>query len=281
MPYFGSQDPSSFGWQHGAAASIVPFSYRGWSFPAGVAAGTSKLWTEALDRLTAQPGFELHPNKNPGVAGNWGYSDRKKTSGNGWSFHAYGLAIDIAAPWNPYGVARPPAGPYRLPLNTSQLVRDLGMIWGAEFNDWMHLELHLSPAEVAALVAGSNVVEDPEPPAGSPPAEQPAPAIGGGVGLPPWLSSGMGGSVRRLFPLPAGWYYGPRSGPRESVSGYYLAPNDPQRIGLQLCQAKLGTDPDGLYGPVTGAAARRFQSTRGLVSDALIGARTWAALFPS
>lgn len=277
MPYFGSQDPSTFGWPLPPAGSFVPFSYQGRSFPAGVAAGTTGIWTRALDRIVAQPGFNLHPDPNPLVCGNWGQSTRKKTSGNGWSFHAYGLAIDVHAPWNPYGVARPARGPYTLPDNTQELVRDLGLLWGASFQDWMHLEIHLSPAEVAELLGGSAPPADDDPP----PAEQgPDPYFPPGPDPDPWLTTGMGASIRRLFPLPAGWYYGPRSGPRESVSGFYLAPNSIERDGLVECQNLLGVLGDGLYGPVTAAAAKKYQRRRGLVDDALIGARTWAALFP-
>lgn len=147
MPHFESQDPSAWGWARGPAANIVPFSYRGHAFPAGVAAGTQGLFTAALDRICAQPGFQL-PTSTGLDAGCWGYNDRRKASGSGWSFHAYGLAIDLCAPWNPMGRKTPPPSQHRLPTNTNELVRPLGLLWGGTFGDWMHLEIHLSPDEL-------------------------------------------------------------------------------------------------------------------------------------
>ena len=76
------------------------------------------------------------------------------------------------------------------------------------------------------------------------------------------------------FPLPAGWYFGPRSGPRESVSGYYSHRADLARWQTQV---KLGLVGDGLYGPLTAAAARHVQTAHGLAADSLIGPLTWNA----
>jgi peptidoglycan hydrolase-like protein with peptidoglycan-binding domain len=246
MPHFASQRPDEFGWRLGRAATIVPFTYDGHPFPSGVAAGTERIWTTALDRLCAQPGFTLPPSRGLD-AGMWGFHDRRKAGGSGWSFHAYGLALDVAAPWNPYGSRRPAAHPHRLPTNTGELVRDLGLLWGAEFDDWMHLELHLSPEETAAVVAAH------------------------GAGNP--RESRDGG-----FPLPDGWYFGPRSGPDRSVSN--LVNERPAWVAaLARVQVVLGVPADGRYGPVTAAAARAWQAAHGLQADGLIGARTWARMF--
>ena len=276
MPNWSSQDPSSFGWQHGAAADIVPFVYQGRSFPGGVARGTEPLFTAALDRICAQPGFILHPNPDPNIAGNWGYENRMKTSGNGWSFHAYGLAIDVHAPWNPYGSSQPSPSPYRLPGNTSTLVRDLGIMWGAEFDDWMHLEIHATPAEVEAIAGGQPAGGDNGGGGGGGGGGLEPPIIG--AQLPPWLLSGGMGYAPR-FPLPGSFYFGERSNGVHAVSGYGLPATHPYRRWLAAAQARLRTAADGLFGPNTAAWCRSFQRQRGLNPDALLGPRTWATLF--
>ena len=79
------------------------------------------------------------------------------------------------------------------------------------------------------------------------------------------------------FPLPRGYYFGPKSGPRESVSGYYSHRGD-----LRRWQAKMATRgwrlvADGLYGPATEDVVRAFQREKGLTVDGKIGPQTWAA----
>lgn len=86
------------------------------------------------------------------------------------------------------------------------------------------------------------------------------------------------------FPLPRGWYFGPKSGPLQSVSGYF------QRLGagrignryLKVWQTRMAArgwniTADGLYGDQTAEVARAFQSEKGLGRDGLIGRETWAA----
>lgn len=81
------------------------------------------------------------------------------------------------------------------------------------------------------------------------------------------------------FPLPSGWYFGPRSGPNRSVSGFHG-----NREHLRTWQQQMldrgwngiGT-ADGLYGDKTRTVARQFQDEKGLGVDGLIGAETWAA----
>ena len=80
------------------------------------------------------------------------------------------------------------------------------------------------------------------------------------------------------FPLPAGYYFGPRSGPRYSVSGYYSHRANLRRWQQRMRDRGWRLDADGLYGPTTAKVARQFQAEKRLpVADGLIGAQTWAA----
>lgn len=244
MPRFGSYDPSAWGWPRCSDQRYESFSYAGHSFPSGVVVGHGRYWTRALDILCAQPGFRL-PDSTGLDAGCWGQECRPIAGTNRWSFHSYGLALDVAAPWNPARAGPPAASPHRLPVNSGDLLRDMGIEWGGDWAsslDWMHIETHLTPDEMAD-----------------------------------WLEMGDGASSSGSFPLPAGHYYGPYSGPEQSISG--SGRNDAQwRAGLASAQTVLGVPADGYYGPITAAATRAWQSAHGLVVDELIGPATWASL---
>lgn len=84
-------------------------------------------------------------------------------------------------------------------------------------------------------------------------------------------------STAPKFPLKAGWYFGPKSGPAESVSGYFSHRADLKRWQAQMAKRGWSIDVDGLYGPNTEKIARQFQDEKGLSVDGLIGAETWAA----
>lgn len=99
------------------------------------------------------------------------------------------------------------------------------------------------------------------------------------------------------FPLPAGFYYGPPSGPRQSVSGRTKnsrVPGDVIQVngrwrskGLAVWQARMqargwniGKDgADGRYGRDTERIVRQFQKNKGLAVDGKIGPATWRAAF--
>lgn len=79
------------------------------------------------------------------------------------------------------------------------------------------------------------------------------------------------------FPLPKGHYFGPKSGPAASVSGYYGHRADLKRWQAQMRKRGWSLTADGLYGPRTATVARQFQKQAGLARDGLIGPATWAA----
>lgn len=108
--------------------------------------------------------------------------------------------------------------------------------------------------------------------------------LSGGAAATPVGQTVAGGTLKigetdlaPAFPLPAGWYFGPASGPQQSVSGYYSHNAD-----LKVWQARMAArgwaiSVDGYYGPQTQAVARAFQSQKGLTVDGLIGPVTWGA----
>ena len=99
------------------------------------------------------------------------------------------------------------------------------------------------------------------------------------------------------FPLPAGYYYGPPSGPVQSVSGRTRnsrVPGDVIQVkgrwrskGLAVWQARMqargwniGKDgADGRYGNDTARIVKQFQKNKGLAIDGKIGPATWRAAF--
>ena len=85
------------------------------------------------------------------------------------------------------------------------------------------------------------------------------------------------GSGAPVYPLPSGWYFGPKSGPMSSVSGYYGHRDDLKRWQQRMKDRGWDIVADGLYGSKTRAIAKAFQREKGLKVDGLIGPATWAA----
>lgn len=144
-----SQDPSSFGWKR--ASGIVPFNYAG--MLTGVAGGTTGLWSALLSALA--------PSIPGGIKTLGGYENRANVNNPSMaSFHSYGLAMDVNAPWNPNGVSGyGRAGQYIIPSGAAHsLAARYGMLWGGDFNgtpDPMHFEIHLPPSAIGAAAAGT------------------------------------------------------------------------------------------------------------------------------
>lgn len=79
------------------------------------------------------------------------------------------------------------------------------------------------------------------------------------------------------FPLPAGSYFGPKSGPNSSVSGYYSHREHLRTWQKRMRKRGWTLKADGLFGGVTARVAKAFQKDKGLSQDSLIGPATWRA----
>jgi len=79
------------------------------------------------------------------------------------------------------------------------------------------------------------------------------------------------------FPLPRGYYFGPRSGSVRSVSGYFSHREDLRLYQQRMHDRGWPIKVDGLYGDETGDITEAFQKEKGLKVDRKIGPETWAA----
>lgn len=145
-----SQDPASFGWVH--AGPMEPLVWQGHNF-GQVARGTAALWSKMLTDLVPQiPG---------GLDSNLGcFEDRSNVNNPSvLSFHAYGIACDLNSGVNCNGCsAQSLQGKTgALPMSTAQIVGRWGFEWGGTWTgtpDPMHIELAISPQQVAQLLGG-------------------------------------------------------------------------------------------------------------------------------
>lgn len=79
------------------------------------------------------------------------------------------------------------------------------------------------------------------------------------------------------FPLPAGWYFGPKSGPKYSVSGYAGYGAELERWQRKMKQRGWAIEVDGRYGPNTAKIVKQFQKEKRITVDGFIGKQTWEA----
>lgn len=242
---FDNNSPETLGWP--VNTGYVPYSFKGYQFPQGVYHGTGPIWDAYLNELLSV-GLLIHPG-GFGVAGTWGAENRDNTNDPGNpSFHACGRALDVNAPWNPNNTPRNDGGQFTMPESAISIARTYGMLCGGEWNDWMHTELHLTPKGVALVLS----------------------ALGHAYTAP---------NSKPPYPLPNGFYFGPLSGPEQSISGDAPSGSDAKyRPYIKMIQNVIGVAVDGLYGPTTISIVKRWQGNHGLTADGLTGPVTWSKM---
>lgn len=92
-----------------------------------------------------------------------------------------------------------------------------------------------------------------------------------------YLDARVGAANPDDFPLPEGWYYGPRSGPEESVSGEAGEPGY-QIDGIKRIQAKLGLPQTGRWIDARIAIINLQKTDPTLLPDGTVGPKTWALI---
>jgi hypothetical protein len=89
-------------------------------------------------------------------------------------------------------------------------------------------------------------------------------------------TTGTGARAPR-WPLPPGSYFGPESGPKESVSGYHSHASDLRLWQAQMRRRGWRIGVTGRYDQTTADTATAFRRQVGLGDSAAIGPRLWAA----
>ena len=155
--HFNNYDPSGFGWPR--QADLVPLSFNGVNF-GQCARAAHPVFMALLG--------ELVPHIPGGLkAGScWAYAATDDLPDGSWSFHHYGIAIDVNWNVNHMGNDIPDgAGQYAIPRDVATSVaRKYGCEWGGNwlggFHDDMHFEIHLTPAKAAAVKPTSSPQKD-------------------------------------------------------------------------------------------------------------------------
>jgi hypothetical protein len=222
------------------------FAPAGVRFPGGVKAGP-------VAQVLGFVATGIHATVEHLVSGwCWGYEWRHNVNSPGsLSSHAAAVSIDINAPSHPNGARDTftPAQVERIRRIIAQTSNTVA--WGRDWKgvpDEMHFEISGSARQVAAAAAGLKLP------------------------LPP-------DTGRHPYPLPAGYYFGPLSGPTESISGMAGDGSDEQyRPAIARIQGVVHVRQDGLYGPVTIHAVTGWQAAHRLKADGLTGPITWLAM---
>lgn len=245
-----TRDPQGFRREH----IVVVEPVRGVRLPVNKAiAPLVEGLVRDLEALLNREGRSLAQTRD-----DWGWAVRPIREGKSWSYHSWGLAIDLDATSNPMGSAKTT---FPRP-ETEEIARKWGATWGVGWSrpDPMHFEWRLTRAQAEELVSR----------------------------LAP--QSGDGPCAQRNDP-PAEGGAGPKPAPQpdrtdalqEVVDRMPLLKKGSLGMGVRIAQAVLSargyrTTIDGIFGAHTEATVKRFQRTKRLAADGIIGPKTWRAL---
>ncbi|MBB3039803.1 peptidoglycan-binding domain-containing protein [Hoyosella altamirensis] len=79
------------------------------------------------------------------------------------------------------------------------------------------------------------------------------------------------------YPLPGGWFYGPREAPLNIVSGEVGEPK-PWIDGIKLLQARLNVPQTGRWRDARPAIIAAQQGQQGITPDGTVGPKTWSLI---
>lgn len=222
------------------------FAVAGVAFPGGVKAGDVAL---VLGHVAGR----IHTSVEALVPGwCWGYEWRRnRNDPSTLSTHASATSVDINAPRHANGAYDTFTATQVVRIR--EILREVqGVVWWGR--DWegtpdeMHFEIHGTATKVHAAALQLGV---PDPPV----------------------------AVRHPFPLPKGSYFGPLSGPAQSISGMASDGSDTKwRPTIARIQTVVHVAADGRYGPVTINSVKGWQAAHRMVADGLTGPKTWAAM---
>ena len=187
---------------------------------------------------------------------------RRITGGSGLSLHAFGIAEDWNWQSNPYAkrsrfpggrtiTDMPPGMVADVKAIRAKRTGELVFRWGGDYNsimDAMHWEIVVSPADLADGVDWRSVA--------------------GAEGRTPTKSDEPPSieTVGRDNPL------------RQPVLKRGTRGPTVKKLQRELTAAGIEVDDDGIFGKMTDAAVRRYQASRSLVVDGIVGKATWTAL---
>lgn len=170
----------------------------------------------------------------------WGYNCRFIAGTRTPSNHAYGRAVDLNSATNPWSYN------FRsdIPPAVVNMWINHGFYWGGHYkkHDTMHFEYVGSFANIGYYYRKLTGQPQPTPP-------PPAPTTCGSSTLAryPALKSGARGTAVKV-------------------------------LQCELRQSGQSISADGIFGPVTLAAVKSFQRSKGLAADGIVGPKTWTAL---
>lgn len=276
-----------------SAIGITGLTVGGHAFPAGVRGGQVHT---ILGYVARRFHTEVEALVTPG---NWGYNYRAISGSTSLSNHASGTAIDVNAPRHPLGASGT--------FSSTQVSRIRSILsacngvvrWGGDYagrKDEMHFEINVRPGDsrIAPLVAKIGGAPTPAPTITWSTVR--AGATGFRVTVIQHLLRARGQSLTvdgvfgtvttsrvKAFQSSRALYADGIVGPKTWTALVVTVQNGSTGQAVVAAQKALrarghSLTADGVFGATTLSRTKAFQTSRGLVADGVIGARTWASL---